>query len=499
MTVSPTKLLNKIKKLEKRSASPDFRKGIQRARSTPLLQVAQQVFPDFEVYDHHYAIARALELLFEYFETKGESGHQKVTLSIPRRHTKSLLGKIGSYAFQARNPNESIIYTSYGSTLSHTHSKEVRDWTVSPATEQLYPQMTLNQQRKAIEHWELRYFRGQFIADGIRGGLTGKGYSLLICDDMVKNWEEATSPLINEAIWKEFQACALSGADHRWAVQLVIGTRWAKDDPIGRLLENEAGQWLELTMPAVAEEDFEIRHGNEILYSRAKGSVICPQKHSYDDWMQIKASIPDFLWQAQYQQKPVDAIGKVIRLDWIRDAYIEEAPKDLISVARGWDMAFSASENADYTVGVKIGIGRDKKYYILDMQRFRVDSEQLANKLASTILADGQNCRQYIEKNGRSQEFIRVLNRDARLYGHTLSGRRVDSSKLNRAMHFILKLAEGDLKIVKGQWNATMQGEMLSFTGNKDKRDDIVDATSICFNNLTLAGSAKGGRGRIAI
>ena len=90
--------------------------------------------------------------------------------------------------------------------------------------------MTLNPKRKSVSNWELLHFRGGMIAEGIRGGLTGKGYSMLICDDLVKNWEEAASPLINDGIWKELQACALSGADYPYSVQLVIGTRWAKDD-----------------------------------------------------------------------------------------------------------------------------------------------------------------------------------------------------------------------------------------------------------------------------
>ena len=473
---------------------------IRLARRLSLMEFAQLVYPGYEVRRYLRGISLGLERMCEYYETRGKEGEQNVVVSLPRRYGKSELARIMADYFLARNPDGRVILVSYGSVLSYKHSRAARDY-ISERVLQYFPQLELSVDSKSRSEWNLRYFRGGMDAAGISGGLTGKGYSLLLADDLIKNWTDANSQVVSDQVWDDFQSSVLNGADESYSVKLCIGTRWTHDDPIGRLLsvteEISSDRWLNFTLPAIALEDEHIESGGEILYERNYGEPLFPARHSLEKLLEIEKATPRYLWESQWQQRPLEELGKIIRLSWIEAACSVVTPPKFVRLARGWDLAWSSNDLSDWSVGIKMGVDEEGLIWILDMQRFRLDFGNMVERIARTAKNDGIECRQFIEKNARGKEAVRLLNMDPRLAMHRLTGIVVSVDKLTRAQPFIGRLAEGVLKIKQTHWTQVMKEELLTFSGNKDRHDDIVDGISLCYNGLVGQSRMQVGSGRL--
>ena len=493
---SPSRLATRLRRIgDAKSGVPlsVLTDRIKLARRISLFDFAQLAYPGYERRGYLLGVSRALEKMCLYYETRGAEGEQNVIVSMPRRYGKSEISRIFALYFLARNPDARVILVSYGSSLSYKHSRAARDYAQTDNVVKFFPQLTLNEDSKARAEWNLEYFRGGMDASGISGGLTGKGYDLLLADDLLKNWSDANSELVSNQIWDDFQSSVLNGANESFATKLCIGTRWTRDDPLGRLIggvrdgsgeDITTSRWLNFGLPALSYKEERIESGGEVLYERGPFEALFPERHSVEQLSVIQETTPHYLWEAQWQQRPVDDVGKVIRLAWIEAATSILTPPKFKRMARGWDLAWSESDISDWSVGVQMGLDEDDVIWILDMVRFRLDFSNLVERIATVARRDGTRCQQFIEKNARGNEAVRLLNMDPRLRMHRLRGIQVSTDKLTRAQPFIGRLAEGVLKIKQTHWTQTMKEEMLVFTGNKDRHDDIVDAISLCYNGL---------------
>lgn len=505
-----SKLMTRVSRRE-RSASGRSSGGmttaIRAARKLHLMEFAQLVFPGYEIREYLEGISEGLMLMCRYYESGGREGVQNVVVSMPRRYGKSEISRIFALYFLARNPNARVILVSYGSSLSYKHSRAARDYISTENILRFFPQLELNEESKSRSEWNLKYFRGGMDAAGITGGLTGKGYSLLLADDLIKNWTDANSQVVSNQIWDDFQSSVLNGADSAYAVKLCIGTRWTFDDPIGRLLggatsstdDIRSESWLNFNLPAISYEHQRIVSDGRVLYEREEDEPLYNPRHTMEQLWDIESTTPRYLWESQWQQRPLEEMGKIIRLSWIEAGLTHLVPPRFKREARGWDLAWSANDLSDWSVGVKMGICEDDYIWILDMVRFRLDFGDLVPRIAAIAKRDGTKVSQYIEKNARGAEATRILNMDSRLYGHRLRSIPVSLDKLTRAQPFIGRLAEGVLKIKVTHWTQLMKEEMLAFTGNKDRHDDIVDAISLCYNGLVGRSPLEVGTGRLRL
>ena len=502
------RLSNALSRLEQQTPDiPNFAARIELARRTDLIAFAKLVYPEYEDRPYLRAIATGLMAMCDYYESAGEKGVQNSVVSLPRRYGKSELSRIFAVYFLARNPNARVILVSYGSTLSNKHSRAARDYAMQEKVSRIFPQLTMASDSKGRAEWDLRYFRGGMDASGISGGLTGKGFDLLLADDLIKSWADANSEVVNEAIWDDFQASVLSGANAAYAIKLCIGTRWTSSDPIGRLLKGAETEvddireegWLDFTMPALADGYSVIELDGKVIYEREHGTPLFEERHTVPQLMKLEEQTPHYLWQAQWQQRPVEEVGKVIRAAWIKDALVYMTPPKFTRLARGWDLAWSSTDLSDWSVGVKMGLDEEGRFWILDMERFRLNYEDLVPRIANIIQRDEPECVQFIESNARGQDALRLLNLDSRLYKRPIRGLRVSTDKLTRAQPFIGRLAEGFLKIKNTTWTKQMSDEFLVFSGTKDRHDDIVDAVSLCYNGIAGNSRMEIGTSRIYV
>lgn len=447
------------------------------ARKVRLLDFKRAVYPHYQQAAHLDLLDATLTEASLHAETNGAQGSGFVMVSMPPRSGKTLTS---SRLFPAwhlgRNPDHRIILASYGATLAKRNSRAARNIVHSPAFRALFPGVTLAPDSRAAEAWNLADALGGMDAVGVGGGVTGKGGNLIIVDDPIKNRAQAESINRREAVWDWFTDDLYTRREPGAALVLVM-TRWHTDDLLGRLLKREPAKWRVLRLPALAEP------GDPL--GRAEGDPLWPERFPLDALRDIERTQGAYAWAGLYQQRPIPAEGGIFkRADF---GLLHAHAPELVQVVRYWDLAMSARTSADYSVGVKLGVGVDGSLYVLHVARRQVDWGGLVGWLAEIILQDGAGVAQGIEQKAYMSRAVADLNTDPRLRGFRVLGYPVDRDKMTRALPFAAKCGAGVVRVLDRGWTPAYLEELCSFPGGA--HDDQVDASS---GALAMLADASG-------
>lgn len=439
---------------------------------TETISVAPPAFEEFKSRIwHNYKSAPHLDLInqhleqvIRYVETEGREGIGFLILTMPPRHGKSInLGRFFPSYVIGRHPDWRVIYASYAAHLAHKFSRQARNLLLSPAFQKMFPGVTLARDGRAADSWNIEGHEGGEDAMGVGGGVTGKGGHILIGDDLLSGREDAESATIREKVWDWFTDDFYTRIDVEHAARVITHTRWHEDDPIGRILKNQPGKWTVLNLPALAET------GD--LLGRVPGEALWASRFSVSVLRDIEETQGEYSFSALYQQHPVPAEGGIFKRAWFSRVQHVSAIQYAV---RYWDLAMSEKTSADFTAGVKIGIGEDGHRYVLDVAHERIDWGDLTERLAQVMLLDGPNVAQGIEQKGYMSRAVQALNLDPRLHGYQVWGYDVDKDKLTRALPAAAKAASGVVHVLDSHWTDTFLDELCSFPYGA--HDDLVDA-----------------------
>ena len=143
---------------------------------------------------------------------------------------------------------------SYGQSLAEKFSYDIRDIIKTKKYTDVFPAIKLKDDKQQIGDWAVVGSKqSSYFCSGVGGAITGKGCNIAaILDDPVKNLEDAMSETISEKTWNWYLSTHKSRME-TGCPEIHIATRWSKKDPIGRLVESEAGEWTIITVPALDE------------------------------------------------------------------------------------------------------------------------------------------------------------------------------------------------------------------------------------------------------
>jgi predicted phage terminase large subunit-like protein len=165
--------------------------------------------------------------------------------------------------------------------------------------------------------------------------------------------------------------------------------------------------------------------------------------------------------------------------DWVEKIEPHEVP-ELVAVARAWDTAHSikseVNPNPDYTAGTKLGKDRFGTYYILHAVHFRKRAGEMLNTLAEIALDDGvMDCTQVVQKDsGAGGQFFRYMATTLAEMGVAIKPDQISghAGKVARFKPFASLCENGNVKMVKGDWNEEFIFEMENFTGERSRIHD---------------------------
>lgn len=305
---------------------------------------------------HLALIDDALTQVIRYLETEGAEGIGNLILCWPPRHGKSLnLGRFFPAYAIGKHPDWRVIYTSYAASLAQKFSRQARNLLMAPAYQGMFPGVRLAKDSHAAESWNIEGREGGMDAMGVGGGVTGKGGQILIADDLLSGREDANSLTIREKTWDFFTDDFSTRRDVAYAATILSGTRWDRDDPIGRAITRQPGKWHVLSLPALAEEHDPL--------GREAGEALWPERFPVS-FLEDQRQKNVYSFASLYQQRPTPREGGLFKAKDI-DHDLTKAP-NLRRIVVAIDPAVTSTEASDETGIVVAGIGDDGHGYVLD-------------------------------------------------------------------------------------------------------------------------------------
>ncbi len=179
--------------------------------------------------------------------------------------------------------------------------------------------------------------------------------------------------------------------------------------------------------------------------------------------------------------------GSYFQSDWCEFVDYGDVPPAKAEI-RAWDTASTVpsevNPDPDWTAGVKIRLGTDGYYYIMNSVRDRKRSDGVKRLQRKHAEIDGLACTVGLplDPGGAGKSVFEDLAKN--LAGFKFKKCKTTKSKLERFEPFSAAAEGGLVKIVKGSWNDDYTRELENFVGDGKGHDDQVDATSDAFNNL---------------
>lgn len=255
--------------------------------------------PDFYRDDREYLIYQCNEM-----QEFMESDDDVLVINEPPRHGKSRTAQCLVEWVLGKDHSQKIMTGSYNETLSTTFAKGVRNTIQEVKADEdkvvysdVFPDTHIKRGDGAMNLWSLEGGYNNYLATSPTGTATGFGATLIIIDDLIKNAEEANNERTKESHWTWFTDTMLSRLEEGGKI-IIIMTRWASDDLAGRALKH------------FKEIDMKVRHIN-MKAIKDDGTMLCAEILSYKSAMKKKATMGADIFEANYQQTPIDLKGRL--------------------------------------------------------------------------------------------------------------------------------------------------------------------------------------------
>jgi predicted phage terminase large subunit-like protein len=395
---------------------------------------------------------------------------RRLAITLPPRSLKS---QICSVAFPAyilgQDPTKRIICVSYSQDLATKLSNDCREVMSSPSYRQVFSQTKLSPLKNTESEFATTH-RGYRLATSIEGTLTGRGGDFIIIDDPLKP-VDALSDSRRERVNNAFLNTIMSRLDDkRTGAIIIVMQRLHEDDLVGRLVREAPEEWTVLSLPAIAEQEEEIDIGGPRPYVRHPGDVLHAEREPLSILQSYRAQIGSDVFAAQYQQRPVPREGVMIKRTWPR-RYDRLPERNSSSVIQSWDTATKETGQSNYSV-CTTWYYHDKKYYLVDVLRERVDYPTL--KARAISLAKFHTPKTIlIEDVGLGSGLVKELQQ-AGLPAVPVTPK---SDKRTRMSIQSAKFESGQVFLpTAASWLEELETELFSFPGGR--YDDQIDSVS---------------------
>lgn len=361
--------------------------------------------PDFYSEDrpHLKTICSTLQKLYQGELILDGKPTKKLMMNIPPQHGKTrTLINFAQWVF-GLNPSEKIITCSYNDGVASDFSRYTRDGISEKSNEaadivysDIFPGTKIKQGNSSFEKWALEGQHFSYLGAGIGGSITGKGATILIVDDPLKDAEAALNDNVLNKTWVWYTSTFRSrvSAKDGEPIEIVNMTRWSVNDICGKLLadEDQKNQWYILKMEA---------------YNETTGQMLCPSLLSYKRYLeQKKLALPE-VFAGNYHQEPFESKGILFPANEL--IYFE--PDEILK--QNFESSLSyidvADEGNDYTV-MPVGKNIGPVTYIVDAvcnkQNTDITLPQCANMNKKEKV---KMCR--VEANAMGGMFLKALRK----------------------------------------------------------------------------------------
>lgn len=463
--------------------------AIQAARED-LLAFVKLIDPDFSLGPHHRLICDML---------MGVEANvlKRLMIFVAPRSSKSLISSVYFPAWcLGRRPDLYFIEVSHNTTLASRFGRQVRDLISTETFHAIFPETDIKKGDGRADDWSTSS-DGRFLSAGANTGIAGSGAHIGIIDDPLSE-QDAWSKTARDKVIQWYPGGFRSRLMPKKGRVVIINTRWHEGDLSGWLESRAAGdkkvdQWDIVRIPAL-----NTKASAELLNS-ARAKMIdqgylpakypklkvgesfwpapSPQQEYYWDTEELlatQAELPDYQWNALYQQNPSAEDGGVLKTRYWRKWKGDEPPicdHILCSV----DTAFSTKERADYSAVTTWGVFKsfNKEHLILlGAKKGHWSYPELRRELIKSYEFHEPDSI-VIENKASGQSLIQDLS----MYGLPIFAFQPDKDKETRVHAISPMFAQGRVFYPhKEAWTEAVLEECRQFP--LGQHDDYVDTVS---------------------
>ena len=185
----------------------------------------------------------------------------------------------------------------------------------------------------------------------------------------------------------------------------------------------------------------------------------------------------------------IDVEGNLAKREWFQ--IVDVAPADA-KRCRHWDFAATAkkagSDDPDYQAGTLVAL-TDGTYYVQHVIRQRVGPGAVEATVLQTAETDGKSIAVTLEQEPGSAGKLFTAALIKKLAGWNVRAEPATGDKATRAMPWLAQAEAGNVKLVRGPWNANWLDEICAFP--LGAHDDQVDSMSGAFAMLDKTMTGK--------
>lgn len=341
-------------------------------------------------------------------------GIKKLMVFMPPQHGKSeLTTRLLPAYIAGLDPDKKMVIGSYNATLAMRFNRDIQRVIDTQEFYDVFPDTMLNASNvvtvsdNSLRNSEVFEFVGHsgFCKTVGRGGaLTGTTVDVGIIDDPIKDRAEAISSTIRETLWSWYED-VFETRLHNNSQQLLIQTRWHKDDLAGRLLRRD-NDWKIIIFEGIKENDYHYD-------TRQIGEALWPDRHSKERLLKIRQQSP-ITYNSLYQQSP--ELSTEMGIFW-DEGMIERQRIDTRPTFRrivvAIDPAVSKTATSDETAIIVAGEANGHGYIIDDLSGRYSPNEWAAVAIkaardygASAIVAEKNQGGDLVESNLRQMNSL---------------------------------------------------------------------------------------------
>lgn len=350
------------------------------------------LYPEFYKEDRLY-LKDLCETLQAFYENK--INKQILIICTPPRHGKTFTARLFVLWVFGQNSRTKVITGSYNQILSGLFAQQTRDGILlenksvkDEYFSDIFPETRIKQGDAAKGFWSLDGSEEKnYLATSPGGTSTGIGANFVIVDDIIKNNEEANNELIKEKHWEWYNNTLVQRME-RPRKQILIMTRWASDDLVGKMIEKKPDKCYLINYKAVQDDN----------------TMLCDDimtKSEYDD---VVSDMGVDIASANYQQEPIDLKGRL----YTSFKTYNELPKNLqgqLLYSAVKNYTDTADTGDDYLCSINY-VEYEREAYVINVL-YTKEGMEITEPATAKMLYDDNVTIADIESNNGGRGFAR--------------------------------------------------------------------------------------------
>lgn len=408
---------------------------------------------------------------------------RKKALMMPRGHLKTTFGTI-SFAIQQliKDPNVRILIANQVWDLSRSFLREIKEQLEKSQLKYLFGEFVSakwNEDEIIIKQRTKPLKEPTIKTAGIESEQTGGHYDIIILDDLVGLQNSQTPEQREKA--KRFRRSMINLLDPKNPNGMIfeIGTRWHLDDTFSEIFDKEM-RYYDVMVRQVVENGKLIfpKHFAKKFDEKRKDWTFVDDPTCMDYVDHLKASMPLDEFSAQYLNQPFSSENQLFKPEMFK--YWHQRPEGLY-IGMAADLAISEARTADETAIIVMGMDKDWKVYILDYLKGQWRPSIVVEKMFE-MQARWKPHSVGMESNG-FQRTLKLAVEDMMRVKHNYFPIKEIKTGPQLSKNERIKTLEPFYRngtISHAAWMKGKDIEVQLQTFPKGKRDDIIDAASMC-------------------